>query len=32
VEDLAWVHAVCDKDRFLGELTGEQIRDAFDEW
>jgi 1,4-alpha-glucan branching enzyme len=32
VEDLAWVHAVGDRDRFLGELTGEQIRDAFDPW
>jgi 1,4-alpha-glucan branching enzyme len=32
VDDLAWVHAICDKDRFLGELVGEEIRDAFDEW
>ena len=32
VEDLAWVHAVCDRDRFLGELSGEEIRSAFDRW
>ncbi|MFT3775516.1 MAG: DUF1957 domain-containing protein [Minicystis sp.] len=32
VEDLAWVHAVCDRDRFLAELSGEKIRDAFDPW
>lgn len=32
VEDLAWVHAVCDRDRFLADLTGEEIRDAFDPW
>lgn len=32
VDDLAWVHAVCDRDRFLGELSGERIRDAFDPW
>ena len=32
MEDLAWVHAVCDKDRFLSELSGEEIRDAFDAW
>jgi 1,4-alpha-glucan branching enzyme len=32
VEDLAWVHAVCDRDRFLGELAGDRIRDAFDPW
>ncbi|APR85388.1 Glycogen branching enzyme, GH-57-type, archaeal [Minicystis rosea] len=32
VEDLAWVHAVCDRDRFLADLTGDRIRDAFDPW
>jgi 1,4-alpha-glucan branching enzyme len=32
VDDLAWVHAVCHQDRFLGELSGEEIRDAFDPW
>ena len=32
MDDLAWVHAVCDRDRFLGELSGEGIRDAFDPW
>lgn len=32
VEDLAWVHAVCDRDRFLVELEGPNIRDAFDAW
>jgi 1,4-alpha-glucan branching enzyme len=32
MEDLAWVHAVCDGDRFLSELAGEEIRDAFDGW
>lgn len=32
MEDLAWVHAVSARDRFLGELAGESIRDAFDPW
>lgn len=32
VEDLAWVHAVEGRDRFLTELSGEQLRDAFDPW
>ncbi|MFO0759985.1 MAG: 1,4-alpha-glucan branching protein domain-containing protein [Byssovorax sp.] len=32
VEDLAWVHAVGDEDRFLAQLTGEALRDAFDPW
>jgi len=32
VEDLAYVHAVCDRDRFLCELAGDEIRDAFDPW
>ena len=32
MDDLAWVHAVCDRDRFLAELSGESIRDAFDPW
>lgn len=32
MDDLAWVHAVGDRDRFLGELRGEGIRDAFDPW
>jgi len=32
VEDLAYVHAVCDRDRFLADLHGEEIRDAFDAW
>jgi 1,4-alpha-glucan branching enzyme len=32
MDDLAWVHAVGDRDRFLGELSGEGIRDAFDPW
>lgn len=31
-EDAAWVHAVAARDRFLGELAGEAIRDAFDPW
>ncbi len=31
-EDAAWVDAVCDRDRFLAVLTGEEIRDAFDPW
>ncbi len=32
MEDLTWVHAVASRDRFLSELTGEAIRDAFDPW
>ena len=32
MEDLAWIHALCDKDRFLAELSGEELRDAFDPW
>jgi hypothetical protein len=32
MDDLTWVHAVASRDRFLGELTGEEIRDAFDPW
>ena len=32
MDDLTWVHAVASRDRFLGELTGEAIRDAFDPW
>lgn len=32
VDDLAIVHAACDRDRFLIELRGERIRDAFDPW
>lgn len=32
MEDLAWVHAVGDRDRFLSELADEAIRDAFDPW
>lgn len=32
MEDLAWVHAVGERDRFLGELAGDEIRDAFDAW
>jgi 1,4-alpha-glucan branching enzyme len=32
MEDLASVHSICDRDRFLGELQGERIRDAFDPW
>ena len=31
-EDAAWVHAVGERDRFLGELVGDEIRDAFDGW
>ncbi|MEP7119876.1 MAG: 1,4-alpha-glucan branching protein domain-containing protein [Byssovorax sp.] len=32
MDDLTWVHAVASRDRFLGELTGEDLRDAFDPW
>ena len=31
-EDASWISAVCAQDRFLSELTGEAIRDAFDPW
>jgi 1,4-alpha-glucan branching enzyme len=31
-DDHGWVNAVCDRDRFLAELSGEDIRDAFDAW
>jgi 1,4-alpha-glucan branching enzyme len=29
-DEAAWIDAVCDRDRFLIELSGEAIRDAFD--
>ncbi len=32
LDDLAWVHAVKDQDRFLAELEGARLRDAFDPW
>jgi 1,4-alpha-glucan branching enzyme len=32
VNDLAWVHAVCDRDCFLQGLAGEELRGAFDRW
>jgi 1,4-alpha-glucan branching enzyme len=31
-EEAAWVDAIRDHDRFLAELSGQQIRDAFDPW
>jgi 1,4-alpha-glucan branching enzyme len=31
-EDAAWLHAVADRDRFLADLSGERLRDAFDPW
>jgi 1,4-alpha-glucan branching enzyme len=31
-EDARWVKAVRARDRFLDELSGERIRDAFDPW
>jgi 1,4-alpha-glucan branching enzyme len=31
-EDLAWIDAVCARDRFLEELSGAAIQDAFDPW
>jgi 1,4-alpha-glucan branching enzyme len=31
-DDAAWVDAIRDHDRFLAELSGEGIRDAFDPW
>ena len=30
--DEVWVSEICAADRFLSELTGEEIRDAFDPW
>jgi 1,4-alpha-glucan branching enzyme len=31
-DDIAFLRAVEDRDRLFAELTGEAIRDAFDEW
>lgn len=31
-DDAAWVRAVAAQDRFMRELEGESIRDAFDAW
>ncbi len=30
--DLAWMEVVRDRDRFLAELSGPSLRDAFDPW
>ena len=32
MDDRGWVEGIADQDRFLAELSGEAIRDAFDEW
>jgi 1,4-alpha-glucan branching enzyme len=31
-EDAAWTRAVASQDRFMSELEGESLRDAFDPW
>lgn len=31
-DDRTWIQGVCDRDRFLAELRGPAIRDAFDPW
>jgi 1,4-alpha-glucan branching enzyme len=31
-EERAWIRAICDSDRFLAELRGPAIRDAFAPW
>jgi hypothetical protein len=31
-EDAAWARSVSDRDRFLAELEGPAILDAFDPW